>query len=47
MQLSEYSEYWLKDLLVTKSEENTRSHPEHGRKDSPRWQYSAGHRPGR
>ena len=24
----------IKDLLVTKREENTRSHPEHGRKDS-------------
>lgn len=24
------------DFSVTKSEENTRSHPEHGRKDSPR-----------
>ena len=36
MQLSGYSKSQLKDLLVTKSEENTRSHPEHGRKDSPR-----------
>ena len=24
----------IEDLLVTKREENTRSHPEHGRKDS-------------
>ena len=25
---------YTKDSLVTKREENTRSHPEHGRKDS-------------
>ena len=36
-----------KNLSVTKSEENTRSHPEHGRKDSHRWKYLAGHRLGR
>ncbi len=35
MQLSE-CEARAKDLLVTKREENTRSHPEHGRKDSLR-----------
>ena len=34
-------------FLVTKSEETTRSHPEHGRKDSHRRKYLAGHRLGR
>ena len=32
-----------KAFLVTKREENTRSHPEHGRKDSLRWKYLEGH----
>ena len=32
---------------VTNREENTRSHPEHGRKDSLRQKYLEGHLPGR
>ena len=34
-------------FLVTKREENTRSHPEHGRKDSLRRKYLEGHFLGR
>ena len=37
----------LTDLMVTKRKETTRSHPEHGRKDFHRRQYSEGSLPGR
>ena len=37
----------LKDLPVTKQKDTTRSHPEHGRKDFSRRQYSEGSLPGR
>ena len=42
-------QFWAysKNSLVTKREENSRSHPEHGRKDSLRWQYLEGYLPGR
>ena len=36
-----------KDFLVTKQKDTTRSHPEHGRKDFSRRQYSEGSLPGR
>ena len=34
MQLWMRSSEWKQNSLVTKREENTRTHPEHGRKDS-------------
>ena len=37
----------LTDLSVAKRKETTRSHPEHGRKDFHRRQYSEGSLPGR
>ena len=37
----------LKDLSVAKRKDSTRSHPEHGRKDFHRRQYSEGSFPGR
>ena len=37
----------LTDLMVTKRKDSTRSHPEHGRKDFHRRQYSEGSLPGR
>ena len=37
----------IKSLPVTKQKDTTRSHPEHGRKDFSRRQYSEGSLPGR
>ena len=37
----------VKSLPVTKQKDTTRSHPEHGRKDFSRRQYSEGSLPGR